>query len=139
MGVYQSDFIFQGSFPYVNPKFGILIMYYELFNSITTDIVFRVQCPGLESEEQTIEVNVPRKDIPTSAPGDLDLDEDQRAVWHTRIPFMFPIVIPKEGKVKVRAHYSDGLVLRLGSLRVRPATPEEISLLTGSPPPPRGG
>jgi hypothetical protein len=72
-----------------------------------------------------------RKDLP-APPSELKTDDEERAdqIFHARIPIVLsPLVIAKEGRLKVRAHYSDGKILRLGSLKTRPLTSEEASAL----------
>lgn len=141
IGIYQSDFIVMGTFPFVSPKFVILTMYYEIRDSISSDVLIRVQSPTAESAETAIaEFKLERKNVPPTSTPPSEEEKDQEQIWHVRVPFLFaPIVLPGEGRLKVRAHYGDGTVLRLGSLRVRGATPEEIKLFTGVPSPPLAG
>jgi len=135
MGMYQSDYIFTGTFPHLMARFVILIMYYELQDALQTDITFRVLLPSPPSEEEassTIEVLMARNEInqfivpPSSPPPE---GEGSERIIHSRIPMAFsPLVIPQQGFIRVRAHYSDGAILRLGSLHVRARRPDEMVL-----------
>jgi hypothetical protein len=125
MGLYQNDYIFQGTFPFVIPKLAIFVMYYELAGTISDDINFKVFFPGDEPEKPTIDMPILRKDLPPPDVGKLNLEEGQEPIFHARIPIVLsPLVIKEAGKIKVRAQYSNGKILRLGVLNMI-ATPIE--------------
>jgi hypothetical protein len=137
MGLYQSEYLFQGAFPYVVPKFAMLVMYYERKGAVTSDIEFRVHVPGDDPAKPSLVFPLARKDLPQlpagAAPAD---DPDSEPIIHARLPIMLtPMVIPAQGFIKVRAHYDDGTILRLGRLNIRPITPHEMTALNLPSPP----
>jgi hypothetical protein len=143
VGIYQTEMILNGTFPFIVPKFQIIVMYFEVFGSISSDVTFRVTSPGPEAADMTISENkIERRKIP-SPPNIPNLDESDERIWSARVPFLFaPLLLPREGRIRVRAHYDDGTELRLGSLGVRTAKSEEIPLFAaaGAPsPPPANG
>jgi hypothetical protein len=133
MGLYQNELLFSGSFPYVIPKFTILVMYYELVGELTTDISLRVYLPSDEPDKASIQLDLLRKDLPKrddQAP--LPSEVDGERINHLRVPIILaPAVITKEGFFKVRAHFSDGKILRLGRMKVRALSPEEAAKIPG--------
>jgi hypothetical protein len=127
MGLYQDDYIFQGTFPLVIPKFAIFIMYYELASTISEDINFKVFIPSDEPEKPAFDIPFLRKDLPQPDLENLKLEEGQEPLFHTRIPVIFsPLMIKEAGQIKVRAHYSNGKILRLGVLNIKAASPAEL-------------
>ena len=129
MGIYQNDYLFHGSYPHVAPKFTILVMYYELVGAITSDIELKVHFPGDAQDKPTIQFEIPRSDIPTAKDQvPLPSEIDGERINHIRIPIVVsPAIIQKEGFFKVRAHFGDGKILRLGRLKVRALTPDEAA------------
>lgn len=131
MGLYQADYLFQGELPFIIAKFSIFIMYYELANTITSDIDFKVFLPG-DDPEKPITIPFARKDFPqiSSDQANLDGEDDGERIFHARIPVnLSPLMVTKEGRLKVRAHYSDGSILKLGALHMRRLTAEEATAL----------
>jgi hypothetical protein len=140
MGLYQADMFFPDNAPYpVNiPRFCILIMYYEIIGAIEDDVTFKVT---FGPENQVVaELPVLRKDLRdlTNAiqPNEADATpEDKERIFHSRIPIMLsPFAIPSKGRLRVRAHYSDGSVLKLGSISVREVSLEDFNRMLGQPP-----
>jgi hypothetical protein len=132
MGLYQDDMIFHGerTFPLALPKFAILILYYELVNSIQADITFKVS-HDIESN-LIAEVPILRKNMPTiqDTKPESESSEDGERILHARIPIIIsPFVVEKAGRLRVRAHYSDGNILKLGSLWIKHMTTKEFEAL----------
>lgn len=129
MGLYQDDYILRGSFPFVVPKFVIFVMYYELIDTISGDINFKVHLPGDEPEKPSFDLPFIRKNFPKPDPSKLRVFEDDpepEAIFHVRIPIVLsPVIFRQEGRVKVRAHYADGTILRLGGLHIKSISPAE--------------
>jgi hypothetical protein len=140
MGIYQSDYIFQGPLPHLAPKFGILIMYYEFYDAPEQKLEFRVFLPSDDPEKPTITFPLDRENAPRPEKLPLvgnETEEDSERIFHARIPIIFsPLLLPKAGRIKVRAAFGDGTILRLGSLMARPATDDESKVLFGVPAPP---
>jgi hypothetical protein len=129
MGMYQQDMIFQGEqvFPFLIPKFVIFVMYYEVKDTIQSDVIFKVT----HAAESNVIAEMPilRKDIPPHQGVEPDPNdpENLERIFHVRIPFVlspFPVTGP--GRLRVRAHYGDGTVLKLGSLSIKHMTTEEF-------------
>jgi hypothetical protein len=138
MGLYQADMFFPDSvtFPASIPRFFLLIMYYEKKGTITEDITFKVTF-GTD-ELVLIEFPILRKDIDaptTDEPNPTDTTpEDTERIFHSRIPVMLsPFTIPTVGRLRIRAHYSDGCILKLGSISVRQTSVEEFNKMVGAP------
>lgn len=134
MGLYQDDMIFHGEarFPFLIPKFVIFILYYELRDAIEADINFKVT-HGLENN-LVAEAAILRKDLPV-----IQIDrnnresedpEDAARIFHARIPIILtPFPVEKPGRLRVRAHYSDGKILKLGSISIKTMTAKEFQEL----------
>jgi hypothetical protein len=136
MGMYQSDMLFPGSmkFPFLLPKFIIQIMYYEVVSTIDSDLIFRVT-HGFKNET-IAEMPVLRKDlgVAVATVGNEEASEDSERVIHIRIPLVLsPFQITEMGRLRVRAHYSDGAVLKLGSIAIRQIPDDEFRIVTGLP------
>jgi hypothetical protein len=130
MGIYQSDYLFAGSVPFFSPKLCILVMYYEMMGAITGDVEFRVYLPSDEADKPSVSLPLTKKDLPLPPPPPADAENGEERIFHAMIPInLAPFMIAKEGRLKVRAHYADGKILRLGTLNVRPLKPEEAATL----------
>jgi hypothetical protein len=136
MGMYQSDMLFPGSakLPLALAKFVIQIMYYEIVGAIDGDLTFKVT---FGPKNQTIaEMPVSRKDLAdlAAATNNEEVPEDAERIIHIRMPLaLSPFQIAEMGRLKVRAHYSDGAVLKLGSISLRQISDEEFQSTTGLP------
>jgi hypothetical protein len=116
MGVYQVDMILMTPPPFVAPKFGILVKYFETLESRDGDLSLKIYMPGDQKDAPTITMPVPRAEIGPSPP---DLDADQERIFAATIPVVLaPFVIAKEGFIKVRMSRGD-VVTNLGSLKIR--------------------
>lgn len=136
MGLYQQDMIFHGELspPLIIPKFVIFVFYYEVVGSIQADITFKVSV-GDESN-LLAEMPILRKDLPPSQEVESAAKntEDSERIFHIRIPIVLsPFVVEKLGRLRVRAHYSDGNVLKLGSLAVKVMPTKEYQELLAKP------
>jgi len=144
MGLYQADMFLPNNltFPVVIPKFCILVMYYEIRGALTDDVTLKITF-GPENIN-LVEFPLLRKDIvaaqaaaPESIPEDVT-PEDKERIYHSRFPVaLSPFPIPSTGRLRVRAHYSDGSILKLGSMAVRQVSVEEFNKMIagGSPRP----
>lgn len=123
MGIYQEDMIFPDgiALPFVVPKFVVFISYYEIKGALETDITFRVS-HGPENK-MLAELQMLRKELPP--PKEIQATEGERPedverIFHIRVPIILsPFMIEKFGRVRVRAHYSDDAILKLGSVNIR--------------------
>lgn len=134
MGLYQTEMLFPESMrlPTFLPKLVVVIMYYEIRESIQEELTFKITY-GDEGAVLT-EVPVSRKDIlsgqiqnalPESA-------EDTERVLNVRLPVTFsPFRLEKMGRLRVRAHYSDGKVLKLGSMAMRQIPTADFQAMMG--------
>jgi hypothetical protein len=136
MGIYQSDMLFPGSmrFPFLLPKFVIQIMYYEIVSAIEGDLIFRVTHGP--KRETIAEMPVQRKDLGGAAAviGNEEANENSERIIHIRAPLVLsPFQITELGRLRVRVHYSDGAVLKLGSIAIRQIPDDEFRVVTGLP------
>ena len=125
MGIYQDDMIFLGvSFPIVLPRFVVLISYFEIPDSIKSDVTFKVSY--IEEANVIAHTLVHRKDIQIKSPPEPSNEDKPERIFHARVPLiMSPFPIEQAGPVRVRAHYSDGAILKLGALGIKSITIEE--------------
>jgi len=119
MGIFQADMVFPDniSLPITVSKFVVLIMYYETFGKLEGNVTFRVTYG--RNEEALLEAVIERKhltstDVTTQSPSEAD------RISHIRIPVVIsPFQIKEFGRMRVRAHYEDGSILKLGSLNIQ--------------------
>jgi hypothetical protein len=124
MGIYQTDMIFQQTFPLVLSKFAILVKYYERPGIFDKDISFNIHMPGDVKGSPAITNVVPRASL-LDVPPPYELDEDQERVFNLTLPFVFsPLPVPQEGFIKVRAVCGD-ITTNLGSLMLRAVRADE--------------
>jgi hypothetical protein len=124
MGIYQSDMILLTPPPFTLQKVCIFVKYCELLGAVTDELSLKVYMPGDQKHNPTVNMPVIRaQPDPGQAP--VDFEEDQQRVLVIIIPLTFsPIVIAKEGFIKVRMSAGDS-VTKLGSLRLRQIRPDE--------------
>jgi hypothetical protein len=139
MGLYQADLFFPSNitFPVTVPKFCMLIMYYETRDAITDDITFKITF-GPENAT-LIEFLILRKELNDSRAEQIfpedTTPEDKERIFHSRIPVgLSPFSISGLGRLRVRAHYSDGSILKLGSIAVRQVSVEEFNKMLATGP-----
>lgn len=142
MGMYQADMLFPSSMqlPIVLAKFVIEIMYYEILNAIEGDIVFRI---SYGPKNQLIaEMPVLRESLGSAAAATANESEseDSERIIHIRMPLVLsPLQLTEMGRLRVRVHYSNGSVLKLGSIAIKQLADDEFQAITGlsvvSPPP----
>jgi hypothetical protein len=138
MGLYQADMIFSANIPppIVLTKFVIQIMYYEVVDSIEGDLSFRVTY-GPENQV-VVDAPVLRKDLSAANATNVVADdsaEDSERIFHLRMPIILsPFPLQTMGRLRVRAHYSDGAVLKLGSILMRQISEMEFQVLSGVTP-----
>jgi hypothetical protein len=136
MGMYQADMFFPSNMqlPSVMPKLVILIVYYEIHGALNEDISFKV---SYDTEENVlIDIPLSRKDIIAGqAQGQLadpDPKLDSERVFNIRMPVaLSPFTVDRMGRLRVRAHYSDGKILKLGSLLLRQVPETEFQNMLG--------
>jgi hypothetical protein len=136
MGIYQADMVFPVSveFPFILPKFGILIKYYEIKDKFFDDVMIRVFFPGDAKDAPSITIPFQRENFNTAI-SPFPLEEDQERVFNITFPLVLPAApIKQEGYVKVRASCG-GIVTNLGSLMVRKIQPNENIQIPIFPPP----
>jgi hypothetical protein len=129
--VQQSDLLLPDNlrFPLALTKLCMLVMYYELSDAITGDVTLKVNFGP--DEKILSEVPLNRQELLRSAEGipppDVKADETERII-HLRIPISFsPLQIPSSGRLRVRAHYADESILKLGSLSLRQVPVDEFN------------
>lgn len=137
MGLYQSDMLFPMSLklPFAMSKFVLQIMYYEMLGAIESDFSFKVTYGP--NDHDIAEVPVLRKNLATSAVpvGEEDPEGSERII-HLRIPLVLaPFQVSEMGRIRVRARYSDGAVLKLGSIGLKQLVDAEFQSVTGMIPP----
>jgi hypothetical protein len=141
MGMYQSDMLFPSriALPITLPKLVVMIMYYEVHGASDADITFRISYN--ETTNVLADIPMPRAGIARGHEqvfkqnSEGDPKEDRERVFNLRIPIaLSPFHIERMGRLRVRAHYSDGKVLRLGSIGLKQVSDEEFETLVGHKP-----
>jgi hypothetical protein len=128
MGIYQNDMVFPTSppFPFVIPKFCILVKYFENLNAFTEDIAIRIFFPGDLKDTPSVVLPIQRATIEPPGKTLYPLEEDQERVLNITVPVtLAPFSIRQAGFIKVRALCGDRTT-NLGSLMIRTAEPNEI-------------
>jgi hypothetical protein len=125
MGIYQTDMVFPQNiiFPFIYPKFCILIKYYEVQNVFTDDLTIRVFLPGDVKDLPSI--NLPLSSLNRNTSPPYPLEDDQERIFNVTFPLtLIPFPIKQEGFVKVRVECG-GVIINLGSLMIRKAREDE--------------
>jgi hypothetical protein len=139
MGMYQGDMFFPSNMalPFLIPKLAILIVYYEIHGAIQEDFLFKISYGT--TENVIMELPAPKREVireeTPAAPRDDNPSEDSERIFNMRIPVaLSPFNVDRVGRLRVRAHYSDGKILRLGSLWLRQASEAEFQAMLGLKP-----
>jgi hypothetical protein len=137
MGMYQADMFFPANMPLpiMLPKMVVMILYYEVQGSIEEDIVFRITY----GEENGVvgEFSALRKEIleqqAQAQPQNVEIpDEDSERIFSIRLPVtLMPFRMDKMGRLRVRAHFSDGKILKLGSIQMKQVPEAEFQKMIG--------
>jgi hypothetical protein len=63
-------------------------------------------------------------------------DEDKERIFNIRLPIpLVPFQIDQTARLRVRAHYSDGKILKLGSIGIKQVPEAEFQNMLGIVPP----
>ncbi|WP_144259574.1 hypothetical protein [Methylocystis sp. ATCC 49242] len=133
IGVYASDLIFEGNFPLIIPKLGIVVKYYERADTkFSSDVILSVHMPSDADRPQSISKTIPRSAF-ASTPIDeampMHNGDDVVPMVSITVPFLLsPVFINSGGRIKVRATVGDEVV-RLGTLIIRQAKEDESKAL----------
>lgn len=127
LGVYNSELLVGQDFPLVLPTFGFAITYLEPIESPVEPVKIKIFAPGENGEDEVL--------------ADIDLPDDRPARPESQLPDaqaefraaiipvkMGPLALGSSGYLKVRA-YRGSEEVRLGSLRVRQMTEDEVQNL----------
>jgi hypothetical protein len=140
MGMYQAELFLPDTIPLptVIPKFVILISYYEIRGALQEDISFKITYGA--DNDPLMEIPISRKEILSEqAQGTFTPDgasENVERIFGMRLPLaLTPFVVSKLGRLRVRAHYSDGKILRLGTMAIRQVPEVEFQNMLGVIPP----
>lgn len=127
MGIYQNDLIVTADeLPVVMSKLILMVKYYEIANQVSGDVKFVVNFPEhAGTKVPPLERVIRRAEFPKIAE-ELRSDEGDLPFVHLSIPFILsPFPIVAEGNIRVRCHFEDGSVLKLGRLNLIIRKPPE--------------
>jgi hypothetical protein len=133
IGVYGYELVLFGTFPATLPKLGIFTSVRFHKTRKVSGVDMRIYFPGDPSEAPSHSQHLPVE----LTPGEFllpDLAEypDPSEFYGFNHPFLFsPIVIKQAGHIRVRAIAGD-IVVKVGSLKVREGSSEEIARATAS-------
>jgi hypothetical protein len=122
--------IFANEFPIVLPRFSVAMTFFEPRSwALKRDwpVPLSISFPGI-GEEISGEIGVPSKDAiesnsRTTLPDDPDIPRG--VIFFVGLQ-MAPITISEPGRIKVRARYADGHIIKMGALRVERQSSEPI-------------
>lgn len=124
VGVYYREMIFDAPFPALVPQFAMAVTLLEPLNVPETPINIKIYVPGDTSDHTAIDFDLPLGRIDNAATANSDpLAEYAASLLAFKVA---PLVIPREGHIRVRAHWNNEEI-KLGSIRIR-------TLLAGDPP-----
>lgn len=118
VGVYDAEMRVNGDFPFLVPKFGLAIRYLEMRGAYKDEpVTLRVYMPGDEESVPSFEAQIPdvvemRKSVKTHPITD---QSAPRYLQVTTNVVISPLILAKEGQIKVRAQCGSEIV-RLGAL-----------------------
>jgi len=118
VGIYSSDLVVHGPFPYTMPKFAFWINYFETPGAMTGDGKFFISLPG--DEKPSIESDIPLERLRSerNKPG---AEPETDSVHRLLVPIVLaPLILKEPGWILVRLHVRD-IVVRLGALLVKAA------------------
>jgi hypothetical protein len=139
IGVYFGVMFVQ-SFPVTFPKFVVSVTFCEppeMTVKRTWAVPIRVFIPGYDDPVATAEIPpASEQNIDAALKSDLPPDPDVPKMMMGQVAFaMTPLVLGEPGRIKVRAFYSDDLIIRMGSLRIERMPTETTIAPTASSPP----
>lgn len=125
LGVYVAHMRVPGKFPFLLPRLGLAISYWQRPNQFVMPIRFAVFLPGDSDDKPSIETDVPDESAKVALENAKKMMSSQIdpnncfATVHANFNFT-NLMIPQPGSLKVRAVRGDTLV-RLGSMVIEPA------------------
>jgi hypothetical protein len=126
IGVYSGSMGI-ASFPAQVAKFGIVSTIYEpraMAEVRNWPIVVNLYLPGDDPSQPSAVANLPplTKEILQALAGSLPDDEEVPPLAVMNVAFaLSPMILRGPGRIKVRAKYREGVIIKLGSCRVEPA------------------
>jgi hypothetical protein len=118
VGIYTGELVVHAPFPFMMPKFGLWINYFEVPGSISGDGKLHVTLPG--DEKPSIETDIPMDQLRSQALQKLHKADDPEVDrWaHLVMPLVFaPLVLRQPGRILVRMHFGESII-RLGALEI---------------------
>jgi hypothetical protein len=121
VGIYAADMLVHVPFPFVIPKFGMWIRYFEVPGSMTGDGKLYVWLPG-DDKKASIEADIPMDQLRSLTVPNPDRNDADMDLWvNLQIPILLaPLILKQPGRIKVRLHFGETAV-RLGTLLVKEA------------------
>jgi hypothetical protein len=117
IGCYHGIMYVNADFPFLIAKFGLAITYMEKMGAYDGDVRLRIYFPGDEDDKPSFEGLMPIQDA-RNAPLNPNPDPSETIYRSIGTNFILsPLVVAKEGLIKVRAYCGDNVV-KLGALRV---------------------
>jgi hypothetical protein len=122
IGVYQGVMYIHGDFPFIVPKFGILIRYMEQVADFSHSTTFKVFLPGDPDDVPTLVGQVPLDEMRKAHVLQRELiDSSESKYFGLFANFIFaPLQLKEPGLIRVRAVCGDD-VYKIGSLRIEKA------------------
>jgi hypothetical protein len=122
IGIYAGDMNVHVDFPYVAPKFGLWIKYFEVPDTHDEDAKLRVYLPG--EIDPSIEADIPLREVRNKTLIAPPSEQDSEQWLMLQMPILVtPLVLRQPGQIKVRLEIG-GEVVRLGTLAITHSPPQ---------------
>lgn len=127
-------------FPASVPKFGVVTTIYEprlMAEKRDWEISISVYLPGDNPEQPSLSGSlppIPRETFQMMDQTMLPADDEVPPLVIMNAAFIFtPMILRQPGRIKVRAKYKEGIVLKLGTCRVEVTRPDAVVTTVSSP------
>jgi hypothetical protein len=128
VGAYADDLLVTSGFPIVLPVLGLLVTLLEPIGSTDGPLNLKVYVPGERDDEVVIDLDLPEN---RASLGDSLLPDPSAEYLSSIISLrLSPLLIRKEGRIKVRAYKRDHEI-RLGTLLVTSRVAEQDDVPEG--------
>jgi hypothetical protein len=139
MGVYQGG-LNVPEFPATLPKFGIVVTVYEPHEMVlkrTWNISLKILASWQDEPLLTAEIPpVPEEAVRAHMKPESYDEPDVPRLMIAHMGFVLsPLALQKPGRIKVRAHYTDDNIIKLGSLKVEQTPSDATPVSTALPQP----
>jgi hypothetical protein len=132
MGVYQGVMYIHGQFPFTLPKFGLMVKYIERAGESSHPLTIKVFLPGDSDDVPSIAGEISIDELRKIRAASVQASNESDGVKYSSLTtylFFAPLVLNREGLIRVRAFCGDD-VIKMGALKIEraptsPPAPQE--------------